>query len=233
MRTAITRVNPLVLLGVGGLSFLGSLFVRDLTIAIVTLSAYALVALLVLPSWRLPLVCLGFSAFAALTVLYSNWRLGSGGWEPAATQALRMVILAWPGAVAICYLDTGRLPDYLAQSLHVPARLAAAFGAGLQRFSGLQQAWVELERSRRARGFGPTRNPLTQIRHWAGMTFALMVHALRGATRSSIAMDARGFATAHGRTWAEPAVWTRTDVVALLVAGALGLLPAVLLLASW
>ena len=59
------------------------------------------------------------------------------------------------------------------------------------------------------------------------MSFALLVHAMRGATRSAVAMDARGFATAADRTWAEPATWTRLDVVGLVLAGLLGAVPVV------
>jgi energy-coupling factor transport system permease protein len=40
-------------------------------------------------------------------------------------------------------------------------------------------------------------------------------------------MDARGFATAHGRTGAEPATWTRPDLVGLALAAALGAVPLV------
>jgi energy-coupling factor transporter transmembrane protein EcfT len=64
------------------------------------------------------------------------------------------------------------------------------------------------------------------------MSFALLVHAMRGASSASIAMDARGFATAQGRTWALPAPWTRGDVVAIGVAVALGIVPVVARLAS-
>jgi energy-coupling factor transporter transmembrane protein EcfT len=40
-------------------------------------------------------------------------------------------------------------------------------------------------------------------------------------------MDARGFATAHDRTWAEPASWSRLDVAATAVALLLGAVPVV------
>ena len=232
MRTVLTRVNPLVLLAVGGFSFAGSFFVRDLRTALAALAAYGLVALLVLPTWRFPLVCLGFSLFGSVTVVYSAWRLGSGGLEPAVVQGLRLVVLAWPGSVAIGFLDPARLGDYLAQSLRLPARPVAAFSASLQRFTAFGHAWTQLERARRVRGLGTSRNPLANLRWFRGMSFALLVHAMRGATRSSIAMDARGFATAHDRTWAEPAVWTGLDRVALVVAAALGAVPLAVLLAS-
>jgi len=62
------------------------------------------------------------------------------------------------------------------------------------------------------------------------MAFTLLVHTMRDATRTSIAMDARGFATATRRTWAEPAVWTRADVLVALGAALVGAMPALLLL---
>ena len=222
MRSLVLRANPLVLLSVGVFSLLGSFFVTDLTTACVALAAYALAALVLLPGWRFPLVCLGFSGFAAATVVYSSWRLGSGGLEPAAVQGLRLIVLAWPGSVAVGYLDPARLSDYLAQTLRLPARLVAAFGAALQRITSFGHAWTQLERTRRARGLGPTRNPIATARYAGGMSFALLVHALRGATRSAVAMDARGFATADDRTWAEPATWTRLDAAGLVAAALLG-----------
>ena len=227
MRSLILRANPLVLFSVGVFSLLGSFFITDLRIAYVALAAYGLVALVLLPGWRFPLICLGFSLFAAVTVVYSAWRLGSGGLEPAFVQGLRLVVLAWPGSVAVGYLDPARLSDYLAQTLRLPARLVAAFGAALQRITSFGHAWTQLERTRRARGLGPSRNPVTTVRYAAGMSFALLVHAMRGATRSAVAMDARGFATAADRSWAVPATWTRLVVVGLVLAGLLGAVPVV------
>jgi hypothetical protein len=200
MRTSILSANPLVLVSVGLFSLVGSFFVTDLTIATVSIAAYLVAALVLLPGWRFPLICLGFSLLAALTVVCS---------------------------VAVGYLDPARLGDYLAQTLRLPARLVAAFGAALQRITSFGHAWTQLERVRRARGLGPSRNPVVTVQWAAGMSFALLVHALRGATRSAVAMDARGFATAHGRTWAEPATWTRPDLVGLVLAAALGSVPAV------
>ncbi|MGI9083893.1 MAG: energy-coupling factor transporter transmembrane component T family protein [Aeromicrobium sp.] len=227
MRAHLLHANPLVLLSVGVFSLIGSFFVTDLTTAYVAVAAYVVAGLVLLPGWRFPLVCLAFSSFAALTVVYSNWRLGSGGLEPALVQGLRMIVLAWPGSVAVGYLDPARLSDYLAQTLRLPARLVAAFGAALQRITSFGHAWTQLERTRRARGLGPSRNPIAIARYAAGMSFALLVHAMRGASRSAVAMDARGFATAHDRTWAEPATWTRVDLTGLALAVALGAVPVV------
>ncbi|MCW2830498.1 MAG: hypothetical protein JWP31_1190 [Aeromicrobium sp.] len=221
------RLNPLVLFSFGLFSLIGSLFVRDLTIAAWAIAAYALASVLFLPSWRYPLVCLALSAVAAVTIVYSTWRLGGHDEREAVTAGLRILVLAWPGSVMLGYLDPARLGDYLAQSLRLPARMVAAFSAALQRFMGFHLAWQQLDRVRRARGFGARRNPFANGRYIADMSFALLVQALRGASASSVAMDARGFATAHDRTWAEPATWTRLDVAATALAAVLGAVPVV------
>jgi energy-coupling factor transport system permease protein len=232
VRTVVLRLNPLAQLSVGLFSLLGSFWIRSLPVALVALAAYALAALLFLPGWRYPLACLGFTAIAAGTIVYSTWRVGGRDIEEALTAGLRIVVLAWPGSVMAGYVDPSRLADYLAQSLHLPARLVAAFAAALQTFTGFGLAWQQLDRVRRARGFGPTRNPVVNARHAASMSFALLVQALRGASAMSVAMDARGFATAHDRTWAEPAPWVRRDVAGVVVAALLGAVPVLAALAS-
>ena len=202
MRQWVLRLNPLAQLSVGLFSLLGSFWIRSLPVALVALGAYALVAVLLLPGWRYPLVCLAFTE--------------------AFTAGVRIVVLAWPGSVMAGYVDPSRLADYLAQTLRLPARLMAAFAAALQRFTGFSLAWQQLERVRWVRGFGPRRNPFANGRYAANISFALLVQAMRGASASSIAMDARGFATAQHRTWAEPAPWTRLDIGGLIVAAMLG-----------
>lgn len=206
------RANPLALISVGVFSLLGSFWIRSLSTGLIALGVYALVALLVLPSWRYPAVCLAFTALASVTIVYSTWRLGGRDLHEAFTAGIRILVLAWPGSVMAGFVDPARLADYLAQSLRLPPRLMAAFAAALQRFTGFGVVWQQLERVRKARGFGASRNPIANVPYVVSMSFALLVHALRGATKTSIAMDARGFATAQQRTWAEPAPWTRLDV---------------------
>ncbi len=227
MRSSLLRANPLALMSIGVGSLVGSFAVRSLDVALMAVAVYAVAALVFLPSWRYPLVCLAFTAVAGATVVYSTWRGGGHDEREAATAGLRILVLAWPGSVALGYADQSRLGDYLAQSLHLPARLVAAMSVAFQRFAGLHTAWQQLDRARRARGFGPSRNPLASGTYVANMSFALLVHAMRGATSSAVAMDARGFATAHDRTWAEPATWSRLDVVAVLLAVSLGAVPVV------
>ena len=62
------------------------------------------------------------------------------------------------------------------------------------------------------------------------MTFGLLVATLRSSGRMAVAMDARGFATASRRSWAEPAPWVRVDSAVL--AGAVGFAALPYLLAT-
>jgi energy-coupling factor transporter transmembrane protein EcfT len=212
-------------IGIG--SLLGSFAIRSLDVALIAVAVYAVAALVFLPSWRYPLLCLAFTAVAGATVVYSTWRGGGHDEREAVTAGLRILVLAWPGSVALGYADQSRLADYLAQSLHLPARLVAAMSVAFQRFAGLHTAWQQLDRARRARGFGPSRNPLASGAYVANMSFAFLVQAMRGATSSAMAMDARGFASAHDRTWAEAALWMRLDAVVVALAAALGSVPVV------
>ena len=222
MRSWITTANPQAQLSVGLFALIGSYWIHDVHTGAVALGAYVAVVLALAPGWRYPLLCLLFTSMAAATIFYSTWRLGGHDEAEALAAALRILVLAWPGSVAIGYVDPARLGDFLAQSLHLPARFVAAFSAALQRFADYGHAWTQLERARRVRGMGPTANPVSWVRHGGSMAFAMLVHALRGASQTAIAMDARGFASAHDRTWAEAANWTRLDRAMLVAAALLG-----------
>lgn len=232
MRSVLLRANPLVLLAIGLLGVPASFAVRTLPIGVVTIGAYAVAGLCFLPSWRTALNRFVVVGIGTVSVIYSTWLLGGHEVPTALTAGLRILVLALPGAVLSAFIDPARLSDQLGQRLHLPARFVVAFAAALQRFERLGETWQQLNRSRRARGFGPTRGPVSRFRHAAGLTFGLLVSSMRSATNMSIAMDARGFADAHTRTWAEPAPWSRTDTVALVVGAALAALPVVLYLAA-
>jgi energy-coupling factor transport system permease protein len=219
---AIVRANPLAQISVGLFALASSFWIRSLPVALIAVGCYVLAVVLTVPAWRYPVLCLVFSGIAAVTIVYSTWRLGGHDGREAITAGLRIVVLSWPGSVAVGYVDPARLADFLAQSLHLPARAVAAFSASLQRFASYGHAWTQIERVRRVRGMGPSMNPVSWFSHAGSMAFAMLVHALRGASQTSIAMDARGFASAHDRTWAEPAAWTRLDAAVVAVAFLLG-----------
>ncbi|SKB07724.1 energy-coupling factor transporter transmembrane component T family protein [Aeromicrobium choanae] len=223
MTGLLTRLNPLVLIGIGVAAALGSPAIRTLPVALLAVALWVVAAVLTVPSWRYPAFCLLLVLIPMASVAWSTWLLGGHELEVAVVAGLRTFVLAWPGAVAVGYVDVARLGDYLAQSLKVPGRFAAALSAALQRVAGSWRTWHDLERTRRARGL--------KVRPWS-MAFALLVHTIRDATRTSIAMDARGFATAQRRTWAEPADWIRADVAVLFGAVVLALVPAAISLMS-
>lgn len=228
MRHLVTQLNPLALLAFGLLAVVGSFAIRDVETGLIAFGAYAAVALLFLPTWRFPLVCLAFVSFAAATLFYSTWLLGGRDLGKAFAASLRIIVLAWPGSVLAGFIDPTRLADYLGQRLHMPARFVVAFSAALQRVAHFHSTWEQLGRTRRIRGFGPGHRPVAGVRHAGSMTFGLLVAALRDATAMSIAMDARGFATAHERTWAEAAPWARLDSGAVVLGLALASVPITL-----
>ncbi|AKT52641.1 hypothetical protein ADJ73_06940 [Arsenicicoccus sp. oral taxon 190] len=178
--------------------------------------------------WPQPVLRLVPLAIGAVSLWWSNW-LWSEARDPVAAllPALRMTTAALPGVVLAGYLEPFALGDALGQRLHLPARPVVAATVALQRFDELRATVGELRAVRRVRGVLGR-----GVRDAAGLTFALLVLALRQAGRMAVAMEARGFSSAvmrsGGRTWAEPARWGRTDlgVVAsallVLLAGAVG-----------
>jgi energy-coupling factor transporter transmembrane protein EcfT len=100
--------------------------------------------------------------------------------------------------------------------------------AALQRVEDLGAVWAQASWARRVRGLGAGRSPLARVREVAALTFALLVQTVRRSSRMAVAMDARGFAAAHHRSWAEPARWAWADTVLLLVGLGIAALPIVL-----
>ena len=97
--------------------------------------------------------------------------------------------------------------------------------AALQQLEELSTTWTTLDRVRHVRGLGPTRSPWSRTKHVGSLTFALLVHTLRRSGQLALAMDARGFATAHRRTWARAPHWGGRDTVLVLLAAAVALAP--------
>lgn len=225
------RCGPLSLLLVSFAALVGSFGVWDWTTGVVTLGVQlALVPLAVdwagdaLRSLAHRLIP---GLLAAASVGYSAWLLGGHDVVTGLTATLRILTLVLPGAVLLGYLDPSELGDCLAQQLRLPARPVVAAVGALQRLETLDQQWQQLDRARRARGLGPSRSPVARVRHLTALTFGLLVHTLRRSAHLAVAMDARGFATAHRRTWAQSPRWGRADGALAVVAMVLALLPFV------
>lgn len=228
MRSILMRANPLVLIAIGLLAVPASYAVRSLPVAVCALGAYLVAGLLLIPQWRGIVIRAVIVVFGGLSVTYSTWLLGGHDLELAVVAGLRILVLALPGAVLAAYVDPSRLADQLGQRMRLPARPVVATSAALQRFERFGDTWTQLGRARRMRGFGPGRGPISRGRHAARLTFGLLVAAMRDASNMSVAMEARGFASAHRRTWAEPAPWRVADSILLGFGVALAAVPVVL-----
>jgi energy-coupling factor transport system ATP-binding protein len=151
-----------------------------------------------------------------LGVVWSTWLLGGHDLEIAVGAGLRVLTLVLPSVVLLPYVDPDALGDHLAQRLRFPARQVVAATAALQRFQTFGALWQELTRARRVRGIGAGRSVVAKVGEAGATTLALFTVVLGQAAVLALAMDARGFAGAHRRTWAGAAPWRPPDTVAVL-----------------
>lgn len=175
--------------------------------------------------WRRTLRGLVFGAVAAAGIAVTTWLYGGHDPDEAGAAALRILYLVLPSALLAPLIRPSRLADHLAQRLHLPARGVVAASAALQRLDAIGESWRQVQRARRSRGLGADDSPLRWVRSAAGSAFALLVVELRRSGQLAVAMDARGFGGATGRTWAEDAPWRASDTLVLLCAVGLGVLP--------
>ena len=154
----------------------------------------------------------------AASVGWSTWLLADQDLDVALGAVTRVLVIIYPSAVLIRFVDPDRLGDHLAQLLRFPARPAVALSAALQRVHTLGDTWSQLAAVRRVRGIGPSRSPVSVVRHVWALTIGLLVRTLGAAAALAVAMDARGFATAYRRTWATTARWRGRDTLLVLAA---------------
>ena len=116
--------------------------------------------------------------------------------------AIRVLAIALPGVLALATTDPTDLADALVQQLHVPWRFAIGTLAALRLLPLMAAEWRILAFARRARGLEAGRSPAAKVQLFGSQAFALLVGAIRRGVRMSIAMEARGFGTHTGRTFA-------------------------------
>lgn len=124
---------------------------------------------------------------------------------------LRGLAVALPGIYLLLSTDATDLADALAQRLRLPPRFVLGALAAMRLVGLLVTEWQNLGMARRARGVASDGNPLARLRSFLGQGLALLVQAVRRATRLATAMEARGFGSG-GRTWARSSVLTRVDL---------------------
>lgn len=228
------RCNPAALLLIALGAAVGSFFVADWRTGVLTLALSLLLAPLAVRGVRATLARLIPVTLAAITVGWSALAFSDRGflapdaWPVAAAEVTRIGCLVIPGVLLIPSLPPSRLGDALAQRLRLPHRTVVATAAGLLRLQHLLGVWRTMAEVRRIRGLDPGRSPAGRVRQAAGLTFALLVYALRSAQQSALSMDARGFAGARHRTFALPSPWRPVDWLCVAVAALLTVAPILL-----
>jgi len=129
----------------------------------------------------------------ATSVAVVNVVLSGGDVLTGAGLALRVVGLALPGVLLVSSTDPVRLADALTVHWRVPTRFAYGALAALRLAPLLVAELDTIRLARRTRGMEAGRNPVAALRLAAGTGFALLVAAVRRASRLAAAMDARGF----------------------------------------
>ncbi len=152
---------------------------------------------------------------------------GTGDILVSVGLALRVPAVALPGIVVFATTDPTDLADALIQQARAPARFAIGALAAFRLMPLLGEEWRMLRLARRARGLDAERNPVAYLRQFAGLSFAILVGAIRRGTRLATAMDARGFDSGRPRTVARPQRFTAADTA--LVVGAAAVAAAALL----
>jgi energy-coupling factor transport system permease protein len=225
-RTSLAaRAGPLSLLAVALLPFAGAVAISTSRVGVVSMLGVVGLALLVSRDWRGTWWRVALALFGAVTVSVSTWLYGGQDTDTAGAAALRVLYLVLPSALVTPYLDPIALGDHLAQRLRLPARFVVVSVAALQRLGQLAETRDQVARARRARGLGGEDGPVARVRAGSSVLFGVLVATLRMSGRLSVAMDARGFAAARRRSWAEPAPWHPADTVMLAVGVLLAALP--------
>lgn len=198
----------------------GSAGVDSWQVGCASLALLAVLAPLVAAPTAAAVVRLVPAVVAAVSLGWTAWLFsgGAAGWEGAVRAATRVLVLVLPGVLLAGLVRPSQLGDQLGQWFHVPARPVVAAVAALERLDTVLDTTRELLAVRRVRGLAAGGSPVARVRAAAGVTFALLVGAIRDAGRMSVAMEARGLAAVHRhRTWAEPARWRPADTVLVLV----------------
>ncbi len=124
-----------------------------------------------------------------------------GSLESGLAIVLRGIAIALPGIILLASTDPTDLADSLAQNLRLPHRFVLGALAALRLVGLMVEEWQTLGMARRARGVGSNVGFLGRFTASVGQGLALLVQALRRATRLAVTMEARGFG-GRQRTWA-------------------------------
>ncbi|MHA7176578.1 energy-coupling factor transporter transmembrane component T family protein [Arthrobacter sp. Sr24] len=135
----------------------------------------------------------------------------TGSLEAGVAIALRGLAIALPGIIVLASTDPTDLADALAQKLRLPHRFVLGALAAMRLVGLLVTEWQTLGMARRARGVGGGKGLFRGLKAQLGQAMALLVQAVRRATRLAVAMEAKGF-SAGPRTWARESSYSQRDL---------------------
>jgi energy-coupling factor transport system permease protein len=137
--------------------------------------------------------------------------IGAGSALSGLSLGVRLLAIALVGLLATATSDPTELADALIAQLHAPVRFAIGAIAALRLVPLLAVEWQTISIARRARGVDAGRSPVAALRLFAGQLLALLVAAVRRATRMATAMEARGFGARECRTSARESRMRQSD----------------------
>ena len=226
-RAPLARANPVAKLGAAAILmtvlFLASGPITPAVVLAGILASLPLTGLglgtLLARTWPLLLAAL---VVGVLNVVLAPAKPGGPDFATGLALGLRLLGIALSGVVALATTDPTDLADSLQQQLRLSPRLAVGVLAAVRMLPILAAEWQLLGMARRARGVSAGWSPIAAARLAFGKLLALLVGAVRHATRLALAMDARGFGTAACRTIARQQLMRAGDWGLLLAAAVLG-----------
>ena len=138
-------------------------------------------------------------------------RIGSETLVGGLGLACRLLAIALAGILATATSQPTELADALVQQLGVSPRFAFGALAALRLLPLMALEWQTIAMARRARGMDAGLSPIRAVRLFAGQLLALLVGAVRRASRMALAMEARGFGALPCRTVARVQRMTTGD----------------------
>lgn len=138
----------------------------------------------------------------------------TGAVAAGAAIAIRGLALAMAGVLLLFTTDPTDLADGLAQNLRLPHRFVLGALAGMRLVGLMVEEWQTLSMARRARGVGTNGGFIARVTASLGQALALLVQAIRRASRLAVTMEARGFG-AGPRTWARESRFRVGDAAVL------------------
>jgi energy-coupling factor transport system permease protein len=240
----LARANPVAKLAAALIVLLALLASLDgVTAAVILAALVALVAVsgldplaLVRRSWLIGVTAISIgianvlfagSQSGATLVELGPVRIGLDTALDGLGLAVRLLAIGLAGILATATSQPTDIADALVQQLGASPRFAVGALAAIRLIPALARDWQTAALARRARGVDSGGSPVAAVRLFSGLLLALLIGAVRRATRLSLAMQARGFGARGCRTVARvqrmrPVDWGWIAGAAVLAATAVG-----------